>query len=170
MNQDLRKESFLVIAGSRDAAPGALHFIETTARWPRRVLGDPPSETEIEAVEFEALKLQRKLDHRKKRKREQRRGVTVLGVSILPSDLVPLMLATLSGRPTVNWRDRKAGYIEINPTEVLEAVLADRESRYDDEAANWSEIEAAATEDDLPARPTPPRKRALGTRDSPATD
>ncbi len=79
------------------------------------MLGDPPSETEIEAVEFEALKLQRKLDHRKKRKREQRRGVTVLGVSILPSDLVPLMLATLSGRPTVNWRDRKAGYIEDQP-------------------------------------------------------
>ncbi len=47
MNQDLRKESFLVIAGSRDAAPGALHFIETTGRWPRRVLGDPPSDTEI---------------------------------------------------------------------------------------------------------------------------
>ena len=169
MNPDLRKEAFLVIARSRDAAAGALHFIESTGRWPRRVLGDPPSETEMEAVELDALKLQRQLALRIRRKREQRSGVTVQGVTILPSDLPRLALAALSGRTTVNWRDRKAGYVEVNPTAVLDAVLNERESQYDDEAAQWAAIDAAATKDDLPAR-LGPRKRAQGTREPPATD
>ena len=118
MNPDLRKEAFLVIARSRDAAAGALHFIESTGRWPRRVLGDPPSEPEMEAVELDALKLQRQFILRTRRKREQRSGVTVQGVTILPADLPRLLLAVLSGRTTVNWRDRRTGYVEINPTEV----------------------------------------------------
>ena len=158
MNPDLRKESLLVIARSRDAAAGALHFIESTGRWPRRVLGDPPTETEMEAVKLDALKLQRQLALRKRRKREQRRGIEVQGVTILPSDLPRLTLAVLSGRTTVSWRDRKAGYVEINPAEVLDAVLTDREDKYDNEAAQWAAINAAATKDDLPPRPDPPRR------------
>lgn len=159
MNPDLRKEAFLVIARSRDAAAGALHFIESTGRWPRRVLGDPPSEPEMEAVELDALKLQRQFILRTRRKREQRSGVTVQGVTILPADLPRLLLAVLSGRTTVNWRDRRTGYVEINPTEVLDAVLAERENQYDGEAAQWAAIDAAPTKDDLPALPEPPRRR-----------
>jgi hypothetical protein len=158
MNPELRKESLLVIARSRDAAAGALNFIETNGRWPRRVLGDPPTESEMEAVELDALKLQRQFALRTLRKRNQRQGTTVQGITILPSDLPRLMLAVLSGRPTVKWRDRKAGYLEINPTEALGAVLAELEAQYDDEAAQWAAIDAAATKDELPARPEPPRR------------
>ena len=159
MNKDLFKESLLVIARSRDAAAGALNFIETTGRWPKRVLGDLPTETEMEAVELEALKLQRQFAERTKRKRQQRRGTTLQGITILPSDLPRLMLAVLSGRPTVKWRDRKTGYVEINPSQVLDAVLAEREGQYDDEATQWADIDAAPTKDDLPPRPEPPRRR-----------
>jgi hypothetical protein len=158
MNPELRKESLLVIARSRDAAAGALNFIETNGRWPRRVLGDPPTESEMEAVELDALKLQRQFALRTLRKRNQRQGTTVQGITILPSDLPRLMLAVLSGRQTVKWRDRKAGYLEINPTEALGAVLAEQEAQYDDEAAQWAAIDAAATKDELPARPEPPRR------------
>lgn len=157
MNKDLLKESLLVIARSRDAAAGALNFIESTGRWPKRVLGDPPTETEMEAVELDALKLQRQLILRERRKREQRRGVTVQGVTILPSDLPRLMLAAMSGRTRVKWRDRKDGYVEIDPTAALDAVLTDREDRYDAEATQWAAIDAAATKDDLPELPERPR-------------
>jgi hypothetical protein len=172
MNPELRKESLLVIARSREAAAGALNFIETTGRWPRRVLGDPPTESEMEAVELEALKLQRQFALRTQRKRNQRQGTTVQGITILPSDLPRLMLAVLSGRATVKWRDRKAGYVEINPIEALAAVLAEREDQYDDEAIQWAAIDAAPTKDELPARPEPPRRPKGPAKEEgrPATD
>ncbi|MDB2674319.1 hypothetical protein N9Y81_05130, partial [Akkermansiaceae bacterium] len=115
-------------------------------------------ESEMEAVELEALKLQRQFALRTQRKRNQRQGTTFQGITILPSDLPRLMLAVFSGRPTVKWRDRKAGYVEINPTEVLRTVLAEQEAQYDDEAAQWAAIDAAATKGELPARPEPPRR------------
>lgn len=172
MNPDLRKESLIVIARSRDAAAGALNFIETTGRWPRRVLGDPPTEPEMEAVELEALKLQRQLALRTQRKREQRRGVIVQGITFLPSDLPRLLLAVLSGRTTVNWRDRKTGYVQIDPSQILDAVLAEREDQYDEEATQWAAIEAAPTKGDLPPRPEPPRHTPDPARGGggPATD
>lgn len=168
MNPTLRRESLIVIARSRDAAPGALHFIETTGRWPRRVLGAPPEDTEMEAVELAARKLQRQLAFRTHRKRAQRSGVTVQGVTILPVDLPNLLLSTLAGREKVMWRDRKAGYVEIDPKAVLDAVLAERENHYDTEAAKWTEIDQAATSDDLPALPEPQRKKGIPAK-RPAT-
>ena len=159
MNPDLRKASLIVIARSREAAPGALRFIEATGRWPRRVLGDPPDEAAYAAVELHALKLQRQLAFRAVRKRAQRQGVATQGVTILPADLPNLMLASMSGSPTVKWRDRKAGYVEIDPQAALQTVLAEREAQYDTEAAKWAEIEAAATAKDLPALPEPLRKK-----------
>lgn len=164
MNPALRKESLIIIARSRDAAPGALNFIEVTGRWPRRVLGSPPDETEMEAVELDARKLQRQLAFRTVRKRAQRSGVTVHGVTIVPADLPNLLLSTLAGRQTVMWRDRKAGYVEIDPQAVLDAVLAERESQYDAEAAKWAAIESAATADDLPPLPDPPKRKAPAER------
>ena len=81
------------------------------------------------------------------------------GVTITPSDLPHLMLSAMAGRATVMWRDRKVGYVEIDPQAALQTVLAERESKYDAEAAKWAEIEAAGSAGDLPPLPERPKRK-----------
>jgi hypothetical protein len=80
------------------------------------------------------------------------------------------MLSAMTGRATVMWRDRKARYVEIDPQAALQTVLADRESKYDAEAAKWAEIDAAGKPEDLPPLPERPKRKPPVEPAGPSSD